>query len=90
MLGKSGVKDTEGVLEGHADRNHMMLCCAQNITHWWWIEHFECQKGNNNISFPGEVVMLQGLMPLALWLRVREYGGIWHHGGGEDRFEGHE
>ena len=34
--------------------------------------------------------MLQGLMPLALWLRVQEYMGIWHHGGGEDCFEGHE
>ena len=67
-----------------------MLCCAQNITCWWWIEHFEHQKGNNNISFLGEVAMLQGLMPLALWLGVWEYGGIWRHGGGEDRFEGHE
>ena len=34
--------------------------------------------------------MLQGLMPLALWLRVQEYRGIWCHGGGEDHFEGHE
>ena len=90
MLGKSGVEDAEGILEGCADQNCVMLHCARNIARCWWIEHFECQKGNNDISFLGEVVMLQGLMPLALWLRVQEYGGIWHHGGGEDHFEGHE
>ena len=83
-------QDTEGVLEGCANQNQVMLHCAQNITHWWWIEHFKRQKGNNEISFPGEVVMPQGLMPLALWLGIQEYGGIWRHGGGEDRFEGHE
>ena len=29
-------------------------------------------------------------MPPALWLGVREYGGILHHGGGKERFEARE
>ena len=90
MLGKSGIEDAEGVPEGRVERNRVMLRCARNIARWWWIEHFERVEGNNQISFPGETAMPRGLSPLALWLGIREYGGIWRHGGGEGRFEDNE
>ena len=92
MIGKSGVEEAEGVAEGRDDRNRVMFRCAQNIARWWMIEHYERVEGNSCVSFacPTEVVIPRGRMPLALWLGVREYGGIWNHGGGEERFEARE
>ena len=67
-----------------------MLRCAQNIARWWLVEHGERERGSDSISYPGEVAMQQGLMPITLWLGVREYGGIWRHGGGDGQYEGQE
>ena len=50
------------------------------------VEHKERAQEEGRISFPGEVVMPQGLIPVAMWLGTREYVGIWRHGGGEGRF----
>ena len=46
------------------------------------LEHYERVKGNDHVRFPGELAMQQGLMPIAIWLGVREYGGVWGHGVG--------
>ena len=73
MIGKSGV-EVEGVAEGRDDRNRVMFRCAQDIAYCWVIEHYERVEGNGSVGFPGEVVMPRGLMPLALWLGVCEYG----------------
>ena len=89
MLEKSGAEFT--ALPGSTEvLRRLMLRCAQNIVRWWLVEHAERERGNNSISFPGEVAMQRGLMPIALWLGVQEYGGIWSHGGGEGQFEGQE
>ena len=57
--------------------DHVMLQCTENIAHWWMVEHKECAQEEGHVSFPGEVVMLQGLIPVVLWLGTREYTGIW-------------
>ena len=73
MLFRS-VEDAEGVPEGRDERNRVI----QNIACWWLIEHYERVEGNSHVSFPGELAMPRGLMPLALWLGVRKYRGINH------------
>jgi hypothetical protein len=44
------------------------------------LEHIKCPKNKPDLSFPGEVMMPQGLMLAALWLGMCEYGSIWQHG----------
>ena len=75
-FGKSGDEEAEGVPEGCDDHNRVMLRCAQNIARWWMIDHHKRVEGNVRVSFPGDVVMPRGLVPLALWFGVREYGGF--------------
>jgi hypothetical protein len=86
MVEKSGVEVSDGLPGTAESRNRVMLRCARNIARWWQVEGHERIKGDGKISYPGEVTMQRGLMPIALWLGVREYGGIWKHGGGEGRF----
>ena len=64
--------------------------CAYNIARWWLIEHVHREAKDVDISFPGEVAMPQGMVPSALWLSMREYGGVWDRGrypGDFGRFE---
>jgi hypothetical protein len=65
----------------NATLNHVALRCVRNIARWWLVEHFERRRGDDRISFPDEVAMQRRLMPLVIWLGVREYGGIWRRGG---------
>ena len=57
--------------------DRVVLRCAENIVHWWMVKHKERAQEEGRVSFPGEVAMPQGLIPVALWLRTREYVGIW-------------
>jgi len=86
MVEKAGA-ETSSILPGlPAIRNRVMLWCALNIARWWLVEYNERVQGNNWVSFPGEVAMPCGLMLVAMWLGVREYGGVWRHGGDEGRY----
>jgi hypothetical protein len=64
-------------------REMPIIRCAENIARWWMFKHNERPQGEGKVSFPGEVLMPQGLVPIALWLAAREYAGIWRHGGGD-------
>jgi hypothetical protein len=75
MLEKAGVPP-----ELPCKHREPAIQCVQNITHWWFLEHIEHPKNEPDLSFPGEVMMLQGLMLATLWLGMHEYGGIWWHG----------
>jgi hypothetical protein len=88
MLEKSGAESLDSMPGNSATRYRVVLRCARNIAHWWLVEHFERQRGDDRISFPGEVAMQRDLMPLAVWLGVREYGGdlAARRGGGEGCF----
>lgn len=86
MVEKSGVEMSEALPGSVAIRNRAKLRCARNIARWWLFERRERVKGDDTISTPGEIAMPRGLMPIALWLAIREYGGIWRHGGGEGKF----
>jgi hypothetical protein len=88
MVEKSGVEMVN--LEPTSRRHRAMMRCARNIARWWMFELYEHGGGNDDLNYPGETSMQRGLMPLALWLGVREYGGIWEHGGGEGRFGAQE
>lgn len=90
MVEKSGVEMSEALPGSVAIHNRAKLRCARNIARWWLMESRERVKGDKLISFPGKVAMPQGLMPIALWLAIRKYGGIWRHGGGEGKFSDEE
>jgi len=90
MVEKSGAKMSDIIPGSPAIRNRVMLRCAQNIARWWLVEYNKCEVGNNRISFLGEVSMHCGLMPVALWLGVSEYGGVWRHSGGKSQYRDEE
>ena len=87
MVEKSGVEMTDALVGPAEYRNRTMLKCARNIARWWLMESRGRVEGDDRISYPGEIAMQRGLMPVALWLGVREYGGIWEYGGDERGFE---
>ena len=89
MIEKSGVELSNLLASTAEKRNRAMLKCARNIARWWLFESHERVKTDDRISYPGEIAMQRGLMPIALWLGTREYGGIWRHGGAET-FEAQE
>lgn len=85
MLEKAGVRPMLS-----AKKREAALGCAYNIARWWLIEHQHRASKDTDISFPGEVAMPQGVVPTALWLSMREYGGVWDRGrypGDYERFE---
>lgn len=86
MVEKSGAFVQSALPGSSTSLNKAMLRCARNIARWWQVELHERAKGDSSASYPGEVAMHRGLMPIALWLGVREYGGIWRYGGGEGKF----
>lgn len=43
--------------------------------------HHEQPEREDRVSFPGEVVMPQGLIPAAIWLGAQEYSESWRWGG---------
>src|SRR5258706_16329600 len=86
MVEKAGAETSSILPRSPTIRNCVMLQCALNIACWWLVEYNKWVRGNNRVSFPGEVVMLRGLMPVAMWLGVREYGGVWRHGGDEGHY----
>ena len=51
------------------------------------MESHSCVKGDDRISYPSKIMMKCGLMPVTLWLGVREYSSIWEYGGNERGFE---
>ena len=82
---KSGAEKND-LLPGTAGSRHRTaMRCAHNIARWWMVEFHERVKRNPRISYPGEVVM-----PIALWLGVREYRGIWRAGGRDKDFADRE
>ena len=86
MVEKSGAEMSDA-LAGFAEyRNRAMLKCARNIARWWLVESLNRVENDDRVSYPGEIAMKRGLMPIALWLGVREYGGIWEYGGDEGGF----
>jgi len=90
MMEKSGAEKND-LLPGTAGSRHRTaMRCARNIARWWMVEFHERVKKNPRISYPGEVAMPRGLMPIALWLGVCEYGGIWRAGGGDEDFADRE
>ena len=79
MLEKAGAtvpRTTQGI--------RPVIKCAENIVRWWLWEHRE-RGPTDTVTFPGETALPQCLMPVALWLGVREYSGIWQLGGGIGR-----
>ena len=56
------------------------MACAYNIGRWWMTEHRHRGPEQVNICFPGEIAMPQGMVPSALWMSMREYGGVWDRG----------
>ena len=75
----------------NTERNlHSAVRCAENVAQRWMWEHQERGLGNTRISFPGDSSLPQSLMPTAIWLGAREYGGIWLHGGGGGRYDERE
>ena len=90
MMEKSGAEKND-LLPGTAGSRHRTaMRCARNIAQWWMVEFHKRVKRNPWISYPGEVAMPRGLMPIALWLGVREYGGIWRAGGRDKDFADRE
>jgi len=75
MLEKAGI-DPELVPK----QREAVIGCAYNIAHWWIIEHHHRRREDMDISFLGEIAMLQGMVPAALWLSMQEYGGVWDRG----------
>ena len=87
MVEKSGA-DMNDLLPGTTGSRHRMaMRCARNIVRWWMVEFHERAPGNRQLSYPGEVTMPRELMPIALWLGVREYRGIWRAEGGGGEFD---
>ena len=67
MVEKSGA-DMNDLLPGTTGSRHRMaMRCARNIVRWWVVEFRERAPGNSQLSYPGEVAMPQGLMPIALY-----------------------
>jgi len=86
MVEKAGAESSNILPGTPAIRHGIMLRCALNIARWWLVEFHERRQGSSRTSFPGEVAVPCGLMPLAMWLGVWEYGGIWRHGGGSEHY----
>jgi hypothetical protein len=85
MLEKAGISP-----EIVTEKWDVAVCCAQNIARWWMIEHVERGVEDDKISYPGEIAMPQGIVPVALWLGMREFGGIWHFGRTAAEYKDHE
>ena len=51
--------------------------CTKNIALWWIVEHQERHNDPEDKGFPGDHAMDRELMPTALWMGMREFGGTW-------------
>jgi len=51
--------------------------CAANIARWWLTEHYEKRQGIDGGRYPGDRAMDRRLIPTALWLGMKEFGGFW-------------
>lgn len=85
MLEKAGITHTTV-----RERRSAVLCCADNIARWWMVEHKEFRRRKGKGGFIGDKVMHRDLMPNALWLGMREFGGIWGPGVTENLYNPNE
>jgi hypothetical protein len=55
--------------------------CAENVAHWWLMEHLKQHEKDDLVSFPGDTAMPHTMLLVAIWLGKREYSVIWTFGG---------